>query len=132
MHLEHRRADRIQHKWAAIDPKRGIIAPLIGITNLDVHRGEFFLGRLFGRVIHPIQRVDSIGESRAQIVDQLERARFRFRREIIRYIKFPESFTDCAVRCGDDTLPTRLDLLRAAQGRFVEVKVLVNEVVREF
>ena len=132
MDLEHRRPDGVQHERPAIDPERGIIAPLVGITNLDSNGGEFSLGCLFGRVIHPIERVNSVRQSRPQIIHQLESARFRFRREVIRDIKFPKRFTHCAVRGGDDTLPARLDLLGAAQSRFIEIKVLVDEIVREF
>ncbi len=94
-------------------------------------RGEFFQRFLFGRLVHPFERLDSIAQRRFQIVDQLERTRFCFRREIFRHVKFAERFPDGLVGRNHDAFPARLDLFRAAQSRIVEIEVLVHEVFRE-
>ena len=87
IHLEIRGPHGVENVWSSVDLQQRVIAPLIGITDLDIHRGEFLERFLLGRLIHPVERFDSIGQRGFEIVNHFQGARFRFRREIISYIK---------------------------------------------
>ena len=126
------RPQGVERVRASIDLEERIIAPFVGVTNLDRHRGQFFQRFLFGRLVHPLQRLDSIAQRFLQVVDQLERARFCFRREIIGNVKFPERFANFGVRGNDNTFPARLDLLGSPQRRLFEVEIFVDEISRKF
>ena len=60
-------------------------------------RREFLERFLFGRLVHPVERLDSIGQRFLQIVDQLERALLCCGWKIKADIQFAERFANVAI-----------------------------------
>ena len=86
---------------------------------------------LFGRLVHPLERFDSIGQRLLQIVHELERARLCLRWKIKTDVQFAECFTDVVILRQDHSFPTWLDLLCAAQDPLSEIEIFVHEILRK-
>ena len=106
----------MQDVGAAIDFERRVIAPLIGIADLDGEGGELLERFLSGFFVHPCGGLDAVGQRFLEIVHHFERAFLGFGREIIGDVKFAERFTEFFIRRGHDAFPARLELLRPGQG----------------
>ena len=129
--LEGRTVQHIHRIRIAIDCEQRVVAPFVGISNLHREGRQLFQRFLLGCVVHPVQRLDPVGQRLAQIVHQLECAHLRFRREIIGHVKFAETFAQFFIRLRHHAFPARLQLLRARQGFAEEIEIFLNEFLRE-
>src|SRR5207237_5879633 len=105
-------AGRVKDEWTPIDLKQRIIAPFVGVTDLDGKSGELFERLLFRRLVHPFECFDPIAQGFFQVIYQFQRTRFRFWREIIGDIKFAKSLAYGPVGRNNHAFPAWLDLFR--------------------
>src|SRR5579864_7895383 len=126
-----RGAKGVRYVRAAIDFERGVIAPLIGIADLDGEGFEFFDGCFARGRAHPRKSLQVVAERGEEIVDEVESAGFGFRREILLDVNLAESFANLLIHGGSAPLPARADFLGAGQDAAIESKIFLYEGVGE-
>ena len=80
-----------------VDGKCGIVAPLVGITDLHIEGGEFLLGVLLGAVAHPLLCVDALCERNLKVLYQRHHSDLVLRREILLHVHLSNSLSEYTV-----------------------------------
>src|SRR5262249_47098722 len=124
---ELRGAHYIEDVRPGIDGKRGIVAPLVGIADLDAESVELSDGGFLGVRAHPGKSGNVRTERGHQLMNHLEHAGFSFRREELLHVELAEGLKEIAVRCTRAELPAGRDLLGPGESAAIEVEVFGNE-----
>ncbi len=127
--LKGRGALDIAVKIVRLDFELGVVAPVIGITDLDAEPGDLVEGLGLGRIGHPGDVLDAGLHRRQEVMDQVDHLGFGFGREIAGDIGTAQRFAERTVGRVDGTLPQRPFLGDAVHGLGAEVEVAVVEAV---
>ena len=131
LQLELTAAVHVAQKVAALYREFRVVAPLVRVADLVAVQGQLRLGCLLGLVTHPWQLLDVLAQRLVQRSYQLGHVFFGRGREVFLHPVLSHRFAQVHVREPRAALPARLQLLRALQGRVVEVVVFLDEVVAE-
>ncbi len=107
--------------------ERRVVAPDIGIADLDAVLGQLRVRLLLGGGRHPREAVDRGRVGLHQVGDQRLHARAIRGREVLRHVELADGLAECAVGLRDALLPARLLLLEAGDGDVVELVARVAE-----
>src|ERR1700730_11532362 len=124
-------AAQIDGVRGAFDVELGIIAPLIGVADLNIEGLEFFDGGLFCFRVHPGKCGDIGTQGRDKILHHLAGMGLGLRRKIFFDVHLAESFADVAIGGLYAAFPARLKLGGAGKALAVEIKVFLYEGVAE-
>ena len=108
-----------------------VVAPLVGIANLDAESVELLVGLLFGGGTHPSLLVNALTEGFLQVAHELKHTLLRAFGEIALNIHFADGHSQHAFHCTYGTLPTRAVLLGALHRAAVEVERDAAEIIAQ-
>ena len=130
-HIELVAADDVGVVAVVLDFEAAIVAPFVGIADLDEDGGEFFVCVSLGLVAHPGGHIDALTEGGHQVVDEGFHTFFGFCGEVFVDIEVTEGFAHSAVDGGGDAFPAGAVDFATAEELAVEVEAGVDEVVAE-
>ena len=114
-----------------LDIELGIIAPFIGIADLDVEGFHFGDGGLFCFRAHPGKSGDIGAQRGEKVVNHLESVRFGGGRKIFLDVHLAQRFADIAIDGLHAALPAGLKLRGAGKALAVEIKIFLHEIIAE-
>jgi hypothetical protein len=120
--LEISRAQHVAEQVAAIDADRAVVEPLVGVADARIERLELGQRLLLGSLVHPAVLLQPLGESGAQIADQLLHLSLARRREVPLDIKLADRLAERAIDHAKPPLPAFALLRLSAQRLSVEVR----------
>ena len=110
--------------------ERGVVSPGVGIADLLQHRAELPQRLHLGRVAHPVEPLDPVGQGRLQVIHDLQDVRLRAGGELARHVRLTEGFPHRVVRRGRAPLPAGQRLLHAPQDP-LKLEVFIEEGTRQ-
>ena len=108
-----------------------VVAPLVGIANLDAEGVELLMCLLFGGGTHPGLLIDALSEGFLQVMHELKHALLGAFRKIALYIHFADGHSHYVFHCTHGTLPARTVLLGALHRAAVEVERDTAEIIAQ-
>ena len=111
--------------------QRGVVFPLVGISNLDDEVGKFLLRLHLGRIAHPVEGGDVLAPGLLQVLDQLEHPILGTLREILLDIHTADRFAQNAVGNGHRPFPARFGLLDTGHLAGIELETGIVEVIAD-
>ena len=129
--LELRGAAEVGPIGSRVDGQGRVVAPLVGITDLDDEGAELFVRFLLGGVAHPGLRVDALAEGFLQVGHEFDHAFLGRGGEVLLDIHPADGFAQDALDAAHGAFPCGAFLLAAAQRAPVEVEGGVAEGVVE-
>ena len=113
------------------DFEAAVVAPLVGVTNLDVDGAQFGMGVNFGAVGHPFGHVDALTEGGDEVLHQGLHAGLCFGGEIFLDIELAKGLAHSSVDNVGDAFPTGPVGFLAAHQLAVEVELGVDKVIAQ-
>ncbi len=107
------------------DVQVGIVAPCIGVADLDGDGIQLLDSTRFGGVGHPSERLDTLAQGVLQVLDKRQHALLVLLGEVLLDIHLADCFAHGAVDDTDGTLPKRTRLLTTGEHLAVEIEVFV-------
>ena len=109
----------------------GVVAPPLGVANLDAEGGEFLEGLGLGFLAHPGEAPDAVAESGLEVSDESFHAGLGLGREVAGDVHLAHGLAEDAINCADGTTPAGLEFLATGESATVKVEVLLDESVTE-
>ena len=108
-----------------------VVAPLIGITDLDAKSVELLVGLLFCGGTHPSLLINALTKGFLQVAHELKHALLGAFGKIALNIHFADGHSHHVCHCTYGTLPTRTVLLGALHRAAVEVESDAAEIIAQ-
>jgi hypothetical protein len=125
--LETRGAQAVADRVARHHLQAAVVAPLLGVADLDQVGGELLLGAGLGLGAHPGEAVQAVAKAAQQVLDQADHALLGLGREMLGDVDATERLAQRAVDLVDALLPARLLLGGALQRRALVGEARVAE-----
>ena len=115
----------------AADLEVRVVAPLVGISDLDDEGIELLMCHCLRGVRHPLLSIDALSEGHLQVAHQLRHAFLGGSGEVLLDIQLTYSLAECSFCGTDGTLPARTVFLLARHDCSEEGKVLGTHLIVE-